>query len=100
MAITINPGERIEIRGVLAGAYKGRKWVDNAKACLTHAVVIGVDNRDVRTLCRKIPIDHMCDQIEPGPVSCPTCFTRLEGLLTRFPDLVVVSDPPKDLNAS
>lgn len=96
-ALQIQPGQTIEIRGVLAGAYRGKDVGD--RSLLTHAVLVGANGRDVRTLCKKVPIDHMCDQVEAGPVSCLVCFGRLARLLLRFPGTPVIQEPPKDLNA-
>jgi hypothetical protein len=62
---------KIEVRGVLAGAYV------SLKNCLTHAVVVGADGRDVRVLCSRVKLDNMCDLVEEGAPTCPTCAKRM-----------------------
>lgn len=71
----------VEVRGVLAGAYRGRA-VEN-RALRTHLVVMQGDN-EVRTGCR-LDTEHLVDtyggEPEGAVPSCPTCarvWDRLE----------------------
>ncbi len=57
----------ITVHGVLAGAYKG-----TARTFLTHASIDG----GVTALCKRVKEDALCDQLEDGPPTCPTCAAR------------------------
>jgi hypothetical protein len=61
----------IEIRSVLAGAYRGRDI--SARALHTHAVVEGAAS----SLCKRIDDGHLCDINEGGEPTCPECVRRL-----------------------
>ena len=57
----------ITIHAVLAGAYRG-----DLRTTLTHASA-----DDGRTaLCKRIKEWSLCDAVEPGPPTCPTCAKR------------------------
>lgn len=68
---------RIDIRGVLAGAYKNQRL----DKCLNHAVEVDADGREVRVLCGRVKLDHIVDKYEEsGPLTCATCAKRLARL--------------------
>lgn len=68
-----------EIRGVLAGAYKGKDIGD--RALLTHAVGVDAAGRDAPTsLCGRIESDRLADAYgtdQALPPTCPLCADRL-----------------------
>lgn len=90
--IRLEPGQRLESRHVLAGAYRGRGRHGSAsnleeRTLLTHAVIVGADDRDVRTLCG-FDKDRLGDtygetaeDLQAQP-SCPRCL----GVWRRLSD--------------
>jgi hypothetical protein len=79
----LEPGQYLETRGVLGGAYRGR--LDD-RTTRTHAVVVDGDppGREVRVLCRQ-PLENIADYYsEPkghaAPPTCPRCLERWEKL--------------------
>jgi hypothetical protein len=79
---TLEPGEHLETRPVLGGAYRGRQ---EDRATLTHAVVCDEQHREIRALCGQ-NVDHIADYYSIsdegrlGPPSCPRCYERWERL--------------------
>lgn len=82
------PGEHLETRHVLAGAYRGRDISE--RALLTHSILVdGVhpDGTELRVLCGQ-PLEHMADayshpdMIDEAP-TCPRCLLRWEKLQER-----------------
>ena len=73
------PGENLETRGVLAGAYHGRDIGE--RELLTHAVLVDA-GQDVRTLCSQ-PVENMADRhsvrlledLYEAP-TCPVCYPK------------------------
>ncbi len=78
----LKPGEHLETRGVLAGAYRGADLEE--RSLLTHSVICEGD-RDIRTLCSQ-PVDHVVDSYgyseeeKAQAPTCPTCRPRWEKL--------------------
>ena len=66
-----------EVRGVLAGAYRGKSVSE--RELLLHALAPGEE----KTLCRKLLAERLCDVDEPGEPTCEACLARLETLRTR-----------------
>lgn len=62
----------VRVHGVLAGVYQGSRR--DLGATLTHARVEG----HKKTVCGKIPADHLADGCEPA-ATCPTCIRKLRG---------------------
>ncbi len=85
------PGEHLETRHVLAGAYRGRQ---EERVTLTHAVVVDADERSVRTLCRQ-PVDRMGDTYGESaeelamPPTCPRCLERWTKLQGHTPNATI-----------
>jgi hypothetical protein len=63
----------IGVRGVLAGAYRGRSF--ERFGGLTHAVALDWRGAETHVLC-KIPFDNLCDLAESGAPTCPACARR------------------------
>jgi hypothetical protein len=71
--------DRIEVRGVLAGAYVSggrRKCPPSTQTFLTHAVAVDAEGRDIKVLCNRVALDSLCDVVVGGEPSCPTCARR------------------------
>lgn len=66
--------EGITVHLVLAGAYKGRSV--SHRALLSHASIDGGRT----ALCRRVKEDALCDLVEAGEPTCPTCKTRAARL--------------------
>lgn len=62
----------LTVHAVLAGAYRGRKVSE--RALLTHASSDGGRT----ALCRRVQPDMLCDMVEDGPPTCPTCRARAD----------------------
>lgn len=75
-AADLAPGERVESRGVLAGAYRGGA---ERRGLLTHMVVLDATDGEVRTGCR-IGLDALVDRYgmdDPHAApTCPSCARR------------------------
>lgn len=80
--LVLEPGERLETRGVLAGAYLAS---DDRRVYLTHTIRIpaAAERRaDVVPLCGKVKPDNIADEYsqDPGedaaPPTCPVCRRR------------------------
>jgi hypothetical protein len=75
----LRPGEvRIETRGVLAGAYRGKDIGE--RALLTHAVAVDAQGSEVRVLCGRVKLDHVVDCYADDinkPPTCPNCLERM-----------------------
>jgi len=63
---------RIEVRGVLAGAYASQKL----DSLLTHAVEVDEAGNDVRVLCSRVKLENICDLNEGERPTCPVCAKR------------------------
>lgn len=64
----------ITIHSVLAGAYRGKSV--SARSLLTHASADG----GTSALCKRVKVDTLCDVLEDGPATCPTCAARAAKL--------------------
>jgi len=80
--LRLGPGQHLETRGVLGGAYRGKE-----RAYLTHAVIMqGQDEQ--RVLCSQ-PLDHLADYYSvsdaerAAPPTCPRCLPRWQKLQMR-----------------
>jgi hypothetical protein len=79
----VKSSTKIEIRGVLAGAYRGKR--KNLNDTLTHAVLVEhrVGERipeELYVLCRKVKLESLGDSMGSDQSSlptCPTCATRM-----------------------
>jgi len=85
--IELTTGQRLETRGVLAGAYRGR---GEERTTHTHAVVVDDEGRDVRVLCPQ-PLDHIVDSCSDPQGShdaptCPRCLPRWQRLRGHTPN--------------
>lgn len=71
----LKPGETIETRGVLGGAYVR----DPNKGWRTHSVVVR-DDSEQAVLCRRVKLDNIADFYAPGDhkarPTCPQCLAR------------------------
>ena len=70
-------------RGVLAGAYRGKRVSERALA--THAVGVDAEGREApKSLCSKIDSERLSDRGGGEPAgstpSCSTCAERLERI--------------------
>lgn len=74
----------ITIHGVLAGAYRGRRNIED-RALLTHAVTAEAwKSDDGKTLCGRLRVhDSICDAEADGPPTCPTCAERYARRIGR-----------------
>lgn len=85
--LQLQPGQRLESRQVLAGAYRGDI---EKRALLTHAVIVEADGDEVRVLCSQ-PLDHVADANSGSeedlvaPPTCSRCLERWERLRLRDP---------------
>jgi hypothetical protein len=68
----LQDGDIVRVHGVLAGVYQGSRR--DLQTTLTHALVEGHN----KTVCGKIPADHLADLCYPAP-TCPTCVRKLRG---------------------
>lgn len=66
-----------EVRGVLAGAYRGKDVED--RVLLRHALLPDEE----KTLCRRVLEERLCDVDEPEEPTCAVCLERLERLRRR-----------------
>lgn len=62
----------ITVHGVLAGAYRAGL----SATYLTHASIDGGET----AICRKVKAGNLCDVVEPGTPTCPTCVGKLARL--------------------
>lgn len=84
-SLKLEPGQHLETRYVLAGAYRGRDI--NERALLTHAIIVQGEppGDEVRVLCSQ-PLDHIADYYSSTPEeaalppTCATCLKRWERL--------------------
>lgn len=67
----------ITVHGVLAGAYKAGRL--NLKALLTHASA----DEGMTSLCKRVKEYSLCDAVEPGEPTCPTCLARYRKLVAE-----------------
>lgn len=71
----LKPGESIQTRGVLAGAYADR----DLSSTLTHSLILDDKGRDVGVLCKRVKLDSLADEMsEPTgrKPTCPVCLAR------------------------
>lgn len=72
---------RYVVRGVLAGAYRGR---GEDRTTLTHAGVIqDGDMWPEHTLCRRVKADNLGDENYTVPPTCPLCLERWSRLVAK-----------------
>jgi hypothetical protein len=78
--IRLAPGQRLVACDVLAGAYRGKDI--SARPLHTHAVILSRDGYPQRTLCRRVPVDHLSDLDRAlGDVTCPECKRRIPAVV-------------------
>ncbi len=65
---------KYEVRGVLAGAYKGAR--KNLEVCLTHLVLTSESKGDLAVHCGGVEIDNLCDMVEEGAPTCKKCLAK------------------------
>lgn len=76
---------RFETRGVLAGAYRGRR--KTLALTRTHDVEIDENGHEIRVSCGRIPLDHLADRFaafsDDELVAAPTCPRCLRAWTRR-----------------
>lgn len=65
----------LTFHSVLAGAF-GR---NPTAAQLARSVVHASRDGGETALCKRVKPGHLCDLLEDGPPTCPTCLKRLEA---------------------
>jgi hypothetical protein len=95
----LEPGQRLETRGVLAGRYRGKDISE--RALLTHTVVVGADDRDVRVLCG-FRVEGMADSYSApaelnDPPTCARCLARWVMLRERTGDSRIPTEYDGDI---
>jgi hypothetical protein len=92
--------DHVETRGVLAGAYRARKF-DQSEEFLTHLVFVDERGSSLRTGCRQ-PVDNMADiysasMEESGEKpKCPTCAKKWEKIPPELRGRSLESELPLD----
>lgn len=78
--IRLVPGERLVTADVLAGAYRGKDLA--ARKLHTHAAIVDRNGYATRTLCRRVPEDHLSDLTgsDLSKVTCPECQRRVPAV--------------------
>jgi hypothetical protein len=79
---------RFQVRGVLAGAYRGK--AADLKACLTHLVGEDEAGNDVSVGCR-VKLEHLHDEPTGARPTCPTCAAKYDALTAPAPRRIEVA---------